>query len=252
MIKIENITTGYKSLRRKGKDKAIHSNLNLEIKKGELICLIGANGSGKSTLIKTLNGSLKPLKGNIQIDGINLNKINPNDLAKKIGVVLATFPTIDNIKSSEVIAMGRYPYCGMFGKLNEHDNAIIDQAVQAVGISKLYNLYFNQMSDGEKQKVMIAKTLAQETPYIVLDEPLAFLDYPSRLDIMTLLKNLAKNHNKGVLFSTHNLEMALDVCDIIWLMDKKGNFAQTSRDAITHNLLEKYFNKQTADSLILD
>ncbi len=250
MIKIDNITTGYKRIRKKGKDKPIHSNLNLEIHRGELICLIGANGSGKSTLIKTLNGNLKPLKGSIEIDGVNINNIKPNNLAKKIGVVLATFPIIDNIKSSEVIAMGRYPYCGMFGKLNENDNIVIEQAVEAVGIQKLFNLYFNQMSDGEKQKVMIAKTLAQETPYIVLDEPLAFLDYPSRLDIMELLKGLAKNHNKGILFSTHNLEMALDICDKIWLMDTKREFAESSSATITHELLEKFFNKKTADSLL--
>ena len=246
MIRAENISTGYYANKKKA--FVVHAELNFSLSKGELVCLIGENGAGKSTLLKTLSGFIKPISGCLFIDDIDAQKLGAKDMAHKIAVVQSNAPDLDNMTSFEVVCMGRYPFTGVFGKLTDEDYGIANEAINIVGIDKLKSKLFNQMSDGEKQKVMIAKALAQQTPYILMDEPMAFLDYPSRIEMMNILKNLAHKHSKAILISTHNLEMALDMSDKLWLMNSKGLFVQsTSSDLVANNLLEEYFNKETAD-----
>ncbi|MDR2083759.1 MAG: ABC transporter ATP-binding protein [Bacteroidales bacterium] len=254
MIRAEKISTGYRNSTKNREKKffVVHSGLDFSLNKGELVCLIGENGAGKSTLLKTICGFIPVVSGQLFIDDIEIKNMKSRDISLKISVVQSNAPDLDNMNAYEVVCMGRYPYTGMFGKLIDLDYQIVDDAIEIIGIEKLKSKFFNLMSDGEKQKVMIAKALAQQTPYIVMDEPMAFLDYPSRIDMMNILKNLTKNHNKAILLSTHNLEMALDMADKLWVMNSKGDFIQTnSKELIENNLLEKYFNKDTADWIAL-
>ncbi|MDL2239581.1 ABC transporter ATP-binding protein [Bacteroidales bacterium OttesenSCG-928-K03] len=254
MIRADNISTGYRSNSEKSKGKkffVVHSELNFSLNRGELVCLIGENGAGKSTLIKTLCGFIPLVSGNLFVDEKNINELNSRDIASEIGVVLSNAPDLNNMTAYEVVCMGRYPFTGMFGKLTGSDYEKVDEAIGIIGAGKLKHKNFNMMSDGEKQKIMIAKTLAQQTPNIIMDEPMAFLDFPSKIEMINILKNLAHNHDKAVLISTHNLEIALDMADKLWLMNAKGNFIQTtSAELIENNLLEEYFNKETAEWIL--
>lgn len=248
MISSKQLSIGYQAHGRKGKTNAIHTGLNFSLNRGELVCLIGENGAGKSTLIKTLCGFIPPISGELFVDDTTIINMSSKQIAEKIGVVLSNAPNLDNMLAYEVVCMGRFPFTGMFGKLTDSDYVIVDDAIKIVGVENLKYKYFNMMSDGEKQKTMIAKVIAQQTPYIIMDEPMAFLDYPSRIDMMSLLKKLSHEHNKAVLLSTHNLEMALKMTDKLWIMNSQNNFLQTTdSELLEKNLLEKYFNKETAD-----
>nr|NQU90514.1 ABC transporter ATP-binding protein [Bacteroidota bacterium] len=198
----------------------IQEQLNLELPEGKMICLLGRNGSGKSTLIRTLSGFQPALKGKVNIGGKNLENILPNDLSKLVSVVLTTQPELSGLTVFAVVAFGRSPYTGFLGKLSKTDYTKVEQALESAGILHLNDKRFDQLSDGERQKVMIAKSLAQETPIIFLDEPTAYLDYPAKVDIIRLLLQSTRNNNKSVLMSTHDLNLALSFADRIWLMAK--------------------------------
>ena len=171
---------------------------DVELLPGQLVCLVGRNGTGKSTLIRHI--------------------LKTTDLTGKIAVVLTD--RID-MTMRDVVAMGRMPYTGFFGKLSSEDNRIVDEAMKTLGIEQFANQQINTLSDGERQKAMIAKALAQHTPYILLDEPTAFLDYPSKVSTMQILRNLVQEHNKAILISTHDLDVALRYCDKVWLMGRE-------------------------------
>ena len=241
-IEIRNLTTGYKI--KKG-EKVISRGLNASLNQGELTCLLGPNGAGKSTLLRTLCAFQPSLGGEIKVMGQNVKKYKSQELAKLISVVLTDNSKISGMTAYEVIAMGRSPYTGFWGKLNEKDKKIIEKCLGWVGIESLAERKMQTLSDGERQKVMIAKAIAQETPVIFLDEPTAYLDYPSKVQMMLLLHRLAKALKKTIFMSTHDLEHALQVADQVWLLDKeKGLTTGMPEDLSIEGKIEEYFNRE--------
>lgn len=212
---------------------------------GELTCLLGANGVGKSTLLRTLSAFQPPVGGEIRIMGKSLADYTDKQLATVIGVVLTEKCSLRNMTVEELVGMGRSPYTGFWGRLGKADRKIVDDAIAMVRIEELKYRMVHTLSDGERQKVMIAKALAQETPVIFLDEPTAFLDFPSKVEIMQLLHNLSRSMNKTVFLSTHDLELALQIADKIWLMDKaSGVTVGTPEDLSVNGSLSNFFSRK--------
>lgn len=201
----------------------IASNINASLREGELCCLLGPNGAGKSTLLRTLCGFQPPLGGEMLLDNRKVTQIEPREFSRLLGVVLTNRVSIPGMSVRDIVAMGRAPYTNYWGTLTAQDNDIIDDALQLCGIEALAKRESTTLSDGEHQKAMIAKAIAQQTPIILLDEPTAFLDFPSKVDTMLLLSNLAHQHGKSILISTHDLDLALQTSDSLWLMGVFNN-----------------------------
>lgn len=241
-IRVVNLETGYHS--KKG-TTVITRGINASLYSGELTCLLGPNGAGKSTLLKTLTAFLPPIKGEIFIEQKPLEEYSDAALSKVIGVVLTEKLSLNNMTVEELVGMGRSPYTGFWGRMNENDRRIVDESISLVGIDNLRGRMIQTLSDGERQKVMIAKALAQETPIIFLDEPTAFLDYPSKVEIMQLLQRLAREKGKTVFLSTHDLELALQIADKVWLLDKPhGVTIGTPEDLALNDDMSKYFYRE--------
>ncbi|MCC8118628.1 MAG: ABC transporter ATP-binding protein [Bacteroidales bacterium] len=238
-IECHDLTTGYRA---KGRDILITSDINATLLTGEMTCLLGPNGAGKSTLMRTLSGFQPPLGGEILIMGKPLIDYTAAELARVIGVVLTEKLTLRNMTVEELIGMGRSPYTGFWGKLNDEDRRVVNDAIDAVGIEALRSRTIQTLSDGERQKVMIAKALAQETPIIILDEPTAFIDFPGKVDMMNLLSRLAHEKNKAIFISTHDLELALLKADQIWLLNRhRGLATGTPSDLAANGKMASYF-----------
>ena len=215
-IQIKDLSIGYKL--HNGKTKTIASHINATVESGMLTCLIGRNGTGKSTLLRTMTGFIPPLEGQVIVEGRDLSMLSATERARIISIVLTERPETDNITVNELVGMGRLPYTNFWGTLQEEDRQIVDDAMQMIGIYELRNRKIGTLSDGEKQKAMIGKAIAQQTPVIILDEPTAFLDYPSKQETMLLLHQLAQELNKTIFLSTHDLNIAYQVADKIWCM----------------------------------
>ena len=238
-IEIRNLSTGYKV---RGGKKVVSAGLNAELMCGEMTCLLGPNGAGKSTLLRTLSGFQPALSGNILLIGQDIGKYKNQELAKLISVVLTDNSGIRNMTAEEVVAMGRSPYTGFWGRLSDKDKQIVTKCLGWVGIEELRGRKMQTLSDGERQKVMIAKAIAQETPIIFLDEPTAYLDYPSKIQMMLLLHRLAKALKKTVFMSTHDLEHALQIADQVWLLDQQqGLTTGMPEDLSIDGSIERYF-----------
>ncbi len=214
MLQVKDLNIGYEQ-------KEILSGLNFTISKGELIGLVGSNGIGKSTLLKTIIGSLNPLSGEIVIDGVSLNNISPQQLSKIISIVLTDKLGGFNLTVFDIVAAGRIPYLNAFGQLKTEDIEIVNESLETIGIKSLSQNYFDELSDGQRQKVLIAKSLAQQTPVILMDEPTAFLDFESRLQLFVILKQLVKEQNKTVIVSSHDLDVLFRNVDKVLYL--KGN-----------------------------
>lgn len=213
------LTTSDLAIGYKGKElKEVSKNLNFSLKAGELVCLLGPNGVGKSTLMRTMAGVQKPLKGLVEIEGKSLNQYKSRDLAKVLSIVLTERITNTNFSVYALVAMGRYPHTGWMGGLTTTDEQKVQWALYSTGMEDFANRKVHELSDGERQKVMIARALAQDTPIILLDEPTAHLDLPNRVEIVRLLRKLAKTTGKAILLSTHELDLALQGADKIMLM----------------------------------
>lgn len=208
-ISLSHLSVGYTA------SQALVSDVNVELQSGQLHCLIGRNGIGKSTLLKTLTGFLPKLSGDLLLDGQGIESFTQQALARKISIVLTQKPDVLNLTVAEVIGLGRSPYTGFFGKLRVRDCAVVDDAIRSVGIEPLRHRMIQTLSDGERQKVMIAKALAQETPIILLDEPTAFLDFPSKAETFQLLRSMAHEKDKLIVLSTHDLELAVRFADCL-------------------------------------
>ena len=241
-IQIKNLDIGYTT---KHGVKTVAKGINGTLHSGELTCLLGANGVGKSTLLRTLSAFQPKISGEVLFtvyslqftddysDGaeglaskstVNKKEISSftdKELSKLIGVVLTEKPDIRNMTVRELVALGRSPYTGFWGTCSKEDLSIVDESIDMVGISPLARRPVHTLSDGERQKVMIAKALAQQTPVIFLDEPTAFLDYPSKVEVLLLLRRICQQAGKTILLSTHDVELALQLADIIWLMEKQ-------------------------------
>lgn len=201
------------------KENCLFENLNLELLPGQMVCFMGPNGIGKSSLIRTLSGLQKPLAGKIDIH----HSPGDNNRAKQISVVLTDKILAANMTVYEVVAFGRYPYLEWNIRLSETDNRIIEQSISLVHIEHLTGKKLHELSDGQLQMVMIARALAQDTPIILLDEPTAHLDLNNRVEIMKLLRKLSRTTNKAILVATHELDLALQLADWIWLTGRNKN-----------------------------
>lgn len=202
--------------------KCVHRNLDIALYAGELTCLLGANGAGKSTLLRTLSGSQPSLSGDVWVNGTLLKGMSRHNLSRTIGLVLTDKTAIGGLTVREVVALGRQPHTGFFGRLSAHDKEVVDQSLEACGIADKQSRYMASLSDGERQKVMIAKALAQECPIVLLDEPTAFLDIVSRIEVMSLLHRIAVEHHRAILLSTHDIEQALVLSDRLWLLSREN------------------------------
>ncbi len=247
IVELNKLNTGYHSA---NGNIIVSEDINETLYSGELTCLLGPNGSGKSTILKTLSGFIPKLGGEIKINGKRLDSYSDQDLSKVISVVLTDRVAIDNMNVRDLVSLGRSPYTGFWGILTNHDQVIVDESISLVGIDNLRSRIIRTLSDGERQKVMIAKALAQETPVIYLDEPTAFLDYPSKAEILQLLQNISRERQKTILVSTHDLELALQIADKIWLMDKRyGLQTGTPEDLALSGEIAKYFER---DGMVFD
>ena len=196
--------------------------LNASLHRGTLACLVGANGVGKSTLMRTLSGFQSALQGTVCISGQAIGEYTPRELAERVGVVLTERESTPDLTVEEVVAIGRMPYTNFWGTLTMVDRQAVDEAISLVGIESLRHKKIGRVSDGERQKVMIAKALAQQTDIILLDEPTAFLDYGSKVSVMRLLRQLAHEQGKAILLSTHDLEIAFQTADEVWILRHDG------------------------------
>ncbi|MCD8302625.1 MAG: ABC transporter ATP-binding protein [Prevotellaceae bacterium] len=215
---LRNLSVGYG-------DEPVVSGINATLHEGELCALIGPNGAGKSTLLRTMAAFQPAISGELWLNDIDVRTSTPLSLSRHIGVVLTERVSGMGITVRDLVEMGRSPYTNFWGKLTEEDQLVVSRALDMVGISELADRQASTLSDGERQKVMIAKALAQETPIILLDEPTAYLDFPSKVETMLLLRRLCREMGKSVLLSTHDLSLALQVTDSLWLLSRDGTLS---------------------------
>lgn len=204
MIELKDLEIGYTS---KKEIKSVYKNINASFNSGMLIGLIGNNGVGKSTLLKTITGSLKPLAGQILVNQKNISDYTSSLFSQTISIVVTEKISGFNLTVWDVVALGRTPYISIFAKLSSHDENIINESLETLKIAHLKTKLIDELSDGQRQKVMIAKSLAQQTPIIIMDEPTAFLDYNSKHHLFELLKELCLNQNKLIIVSSHDLDL---------------------------------------------
>ena len=224
-IQLRDLSIGYQT---KHSVKTVAASINGAIRSGELTCLLGANGVGKSTLLRTLAAFQPQISGEILISRNEeggarkeITSFTDKELSKVIGVVLTEKPDVRNMSVRELVSLGRSPYTGFWGTYTDEDLRIVDEAIEMVGVTDLIRRPVHTLSDGERQKVMIAKALAQQTPVIFLDEPTAFLDYPSKVEVLQLLRRISREAEKTIFLSTHDVELALQLADTIWLMRRQ-------------------------------
>lgn len=209
-ITTNNLTIGYEN-------HVVQRDVSFSLFAGEMVCMLGPNGCGKSTLLRTLAGLQPALNGNFKV--VEFQRFN---VQSAIALVLTERLSLDNTTVHDVVAMGRYPYTSFLGGLSANDEQVIAQSLSAVGLEGTEDTYFNAHSDGEKQRALIAKAIAQETPIILLDEPTAHLDLPNRIRILQLLRRLAHEQGKTILISTHELDLAIQLSDRILLLSENG------------------------------
>ena len=241
VVEGENLTIGYQVGK---KQTEVHVGLNFQLFRGELTCLLGANGAGKSTLLRTLAAAQPSLSGGLRLLGRDLSAYSERELSRTIGVVLTDRTQAGGLTVYELVALGRQPYTGFFGRLDKEDKRLVEHALQAVEIAHKARCYMAELSDGERQKVMIAKALVQECPLILLDEPTAFLDVVSRIEIMNLLHRLAVEENRAILLSTHDIEQALVLADRLWLLSSGGLECGVTEDLILGNRMDTLFRER--------
>jgi iron complex transport system ATP-binding protein len=245
IIKLQNLEIGYRSSG--GREAAVFCPLSVEINHSEMVGLIGRNGIGKSTLLRTIAGILKPLKGNVLIRDQKISQFSGNELARLVSYVSTEHIGNMHIKVHELIALGRFPYTGWFGRLDYVSRQKISDAAEQTNVTHLMQKPAHELSDGEQQRVMIARALAQDTPIIILDEPTAFLDLPARYVILKILNELTQRNHKTILFSTHDLSVAMEVADKLWLMAEGEIFQGAPEDLLISKVFRKLFINSPAE-----
>ncbi len=237
-LSLKSLTIGYEKT-------IIHRDINAELRSGEVTCLLGHNGAGKSTLLRTICGFQPSIGGEISIMGKSFGDYSQREISLMIGVVLTEKTNSGGITLYDLVSLGRHPYTGFFGRLSTADHQVIEEAIAAVGVAHKATSYVSELSDGERQKAMIAKALAQESPIIILDEPTAFLDITSRIETMQLLRHLAQTQNKTILLSTHDLDMAIEFADTLMLQSPNPSeplVCASPRELIEDGRLSRFFN----------
>ncbi len=240
ILSCSNLTIGYGG--QKSGAREISKNLNLQLNRGELVSLVGPNGAGKSTLIRTLTGIQPPLSGEVRLCDIPIGEISEQDRARMLSVVLTTPVQTGYLTAFDVVALGRFPYTNWAGRLTESDRQIVISSLSSVGASELTYRFIHEMSDGERQKVMIARALAQEPELMVLDEPTAFLDLTHKIETMRILRLVAQKTRKSILLSTHDLNLAIRCSDQLWILNKQGDLVSgTPEDLVLSGIFGSAF-----------
>ncbi len=239
VLSLEKLATGYGSGIR---CRTIAHGLTASLPPASVTALIGANGVGKSTLLRTIAGLQPAIEGHVRWEGRDLAAFKPKELARLVSVVLTFRPASDGLTAREVVELGRTPYTGFSGRLNAKDHDIVDEAFHLAQATALAYRQIAHLSDGERQRVMIAKALAQQTPVILLDEPTAFLDFPGKAAVLQLLCKLATEHGKTILISTHDLELTFGMVSRLWLLTNNGITEGTPRELAANGALGRSFN----------
>ena len=220
--------------------------LNLTLESGKLVALLGQNGAGKSTLLRALTCDEKPLSGTIQVDGKNLAEMSQKERSRLIGLVSTDRIQAGALTVRELVALGRQPHTGFLGRLDDEDHEIVRQSMEDAGIIGKAEDYVASLSDGERQKAMIARALAQQTPIIILDEPTAFLDVASRIETMRLLQTLAHDRGKAVLLSSHDISQSLMLADELWLITTDRQvITGTTTDLLASGAMDRLFTNRS-------
>ncbi len=240
ILKTKNLEVGYVSKKEK---TIVASNINIELEKGKLVGLIGANGIGKSTLLRTLTKVQNPLKGSIDINNVPLENYSEIDLAKVMSLVLTEPIASKNLSVFELVSLGRQPYTNWIGNLSEKDIKATYGAISQVNIENLKDKKCYELSDGQLQKVMIARALAQDTDLIILDEPTTHLDMYHKAYTLKLLQKLTKDTGKTILFSSHEIDLAIQLCDNLIVMTEKEVVSDEPCNLITEGIFENLFPK---------
>ena len=240
VLRAEKLAIGYHISRRE--ERLVASGLNVQMEAGEMVCLLGPNGAGKSTLMRTLAGLQPALAGEVWLDGARLESLSASERARRLSIVLTERVDVGNLSAFGLVSLGRHPYTGWSGGLGESDLAAIHWALDAVGATALAQRPVLELSDGERQKVLIARALAQQPKLILLDEPTAFLDLPRRVEMMSVLRTLARETGKAILLSTHDLDLALRSADRLWLLGGDGLLhAGAPEDLVLSGAFERAF-----------
>lgn len=226
VLSTHSLTIGYSA------KTPLMRNINITLRTGELTIITGENGTGKSTLLKTITKIIKPLEGKIYLNDLEIREISSKDFSKSVAVVLTDRLGSENFTAEEVILFGRSPYTGFFGRLSADDYSIIKGVAEELKIEKLLTKHFYELSDGQKQKVLIAKALAQQANVIILDEPTAFLDFKAKDEIFALLKKIAAPKNIAVLASTHDIYQAAKYGNEFWIMDNYSLRIETNPSSV--------------------
>lgn len=238
MIQLKDLTLGYEQ-------RTLLEKVSAHITGGQLVALLGRNGTGKSTLLRAVMGLEKPQNGEIILHGNNIASLKPEELARNISFVTTDKVRIANLRCRDVVAQGRAPYTNWLGQLQGEDKEKVDNAMHLVGMDSYAEKTMDKMSDGECQRIMIARALAQDTPVILLDEPTAFLDLPNRYELCLLLRKLTQKEGKCILFSTHDLDIALSLCDTIMLIDNPQLYSLPTNEMITSGHIERLFHNES-------
>lgn len=234
MIRFENLTLGYGTL-------TLIDSLSGHIPSGGLTALVGRNGTGKSTLLRAIAALGPKQRGEIILCGKRIEELSPTEMAKTVALVTTDKVRITNLRCRDVVALGRAPYTNWIGRIQPQDEAIVGEALASVGMSDYADRTMDSMSDGECQRIMIARALAQQTSIILLDEPTAFLDMPNRYELCTLLRRLAHEERKCILFSTHELDIALELCDSIALISPPQLHILPTEEMVRSGHIERLF-----------
>lgn len=234
MIRLENLTLGYA-------DRTLLKQVSTSFEVGRLTALIGRNGSGKSTLLRALAGLNTEYEGQIMLGEEEIRQLDAHTLSTRLALVTTERVRIANLRCRDVVALGRAPYTNWIGRMQEEDRQLVEHALEVVGMSAFSDRTMDRMSDGECQRVMIARALAQQTPIILLDEPTSFLDLPNRYELCRLLSQLAHEEQKCILFSTHELDIARTMCDSIVLVDNPHLHHLPTEELVQSGLIERTF-----------
>lgn len=220
ILGLEALEIGYNA--GKKDEKVLMPPLNLSVRRGELVSLLGANGTGKSTLLRTISGLQEAVRGKIILSGRGLESYIKSELARKISFVFTGNLSVYNMTVFEIVSLGRFPHTNWLGKLRSADRSMVEHSIHSVGLMKYSSANIGELSDGERQRAMIARALAQDTELMLLDEPTAFLDLPNRYELVTLLRKLTMDNNKTVIFSSHDIHIALREADSVWIAGSSG------------------------------
>jgi iron complex transport system ATP-binding protein len=242
-LEAENLAIGYHS---RGTEQILLEDLNCQLRGGDLVCLMGPNGAGKSTLIRTLAGMQEPLGGCVRIGGRPLRELSPRQRARAISVVLTEGLPPSLMTTASMVALGRHPFSGWWGRLTATDHERISWALETVDATTLAHRQVAELSDGERQRVAIARALAQEASLMLLDEPTAYLDLPRRVELISILRRITRQTNMALLLSTHDLDLAMRFADRLWLVTAEGQLHQGIPETLAmEGQLEATFSSPT-------